>query len=89
LLEAFYCCDAGSGGYRGNGEFLRAFSLSGNTCKVEKCCNPILIEGITGILFVQNEISGNKMVSKKALIRHPNPIHQLPESFFDVTSAER
>ncbi len=48
---------------------------------------PKLNRRINAVLIVQNEISVKKMITKKMLIRHPNPIHQLPEQFFEITSA--
>ena len=48
---------------------------------------PNLNRRITGVLLVENHLSINKMITAKTLIRHPNPIHNLPEGFFDLTSS--
>ena len=48
---------------------------------------PNLNRRITAVLVVENHVSGNRMTTAKKLIKHPNPLHQLPEFFFDVTSS--
>lgn len=43
---------------------------------------------ITAVLVVDNYVSGNNRVTgEKSLIKHPNPIHSLPQFFFDITTS--
>jgi hypothetical protein len=48
---------------------------------------PKLNRRITAVVVVKDELTIKKMITRKTVIRHPDPIHQLPEEFFDITTS--
>jgi len=46
---------------------------------------PNLNRRISGVLITESSITGASMKTEKKLVKHPNPIHSLPEDFLKVT----